>query len=125
MQAFVGSPIFSTSLHSHMHAQDWSAFAQTLVMRKLEATHTSLAAYMLTLLETWLGGAGLRSPFFDWGSFLVLFAVIATYLYVATGTVYGAAGLSRALKVALLAVVIAAAVPGYRFLIFLVTLYYT
>jgi hypothetical protein len=185
VQAFVGSPIFSTSLHSHMHAQDWSAFAQTLVMRKLEATHVSLAAYapvfdhavdvnarslvillvlpftllliplfatsrrpfvthlvfalhllaflllcscvllLLTLLETWLGGAGLGSSFFDWGSFLVLFAVIATYLYVATGTVYGATGLSRALKVALLAVVIAAAVPGYRFLIFMVTLYYT
>jgi hypothetical protein len=39
--------------------------------------------------------------------------------------VYGASGLVRALKVALLAVVIAAAVPGYRFLIFMVTLYYT
>jgi hypothetical protein len=185
VQAFVGSPIFSTSLYSHMHEQDWSVFARTLVMRKLEATHTSLAAYapvfdhavdvnarslvillvlpftvlliplfvtsrrpfvthlvfalhllaflllcscvllLITLLETWLGGAGLRSLLFDWGSFAVLVAVIAAYLYVATGKVYGAIGASRALKVALLAVVIAAAVPGYRFLIFLVTLYYT
>jgi hypothetical protein len=185
VQAFVGSPIFSTSLHSHMHEQDWSVFAQTLVTRKLETAHTSLAAYapifdhavdvnarslvillvlpftllliplfattrrpfvtnlvfalhllaflllcscillLLTLLETWLGGAGLRSLFFDWATFAVLVAVIATYLYMATGKVYGATGLSRALKVALLAVVIAAAVPGYRFLIFLVTLNYT
>jgi len=54
-----------------------------------------------------------------------LIAVIATYLYVATAVVYQAEGLVRALKVAVLAVVIAAAVPGYRFLIFLVTLYFT
>jgi hypothetical protein len=46
-------------------------------------------------------------------------------LYVATAVVYEAKGVVRALKVALLAVVIAAAVPGYRFLIFLVTLYFT
>ena len=185
VQAFAGSPIFSTSLHSHLHEQDWSAFARTLVARKLEATHTSLAAYapvfdhavdvnarslvillvlpftllliplfagsrrpfvthlvfalhllaflllcscallLLTLLETSLGGSGLRSTLIDWGAFSVLIAVIATYLYIATGVVYGATGVVRALKVALLAVVIAAAVPGYRFLIFLFTLYYT
>ncbi|MGH8237474.1 MAG: hypothetical protein ACREXP_10690 [Steroidobacteraceae bacterium] len=42
-----------------------------------------------------------------------------------TGVVYQATGLVRGLKVALLASVIAAAVPGYRFLVFLVTLYFT
>lgn len=185
VQAFAESPIFSTSLHSHMHDQDWSAFARTLVARKLEAAHTTLAAYtpvfehavdvnarslvillvlpftllliplfagsrrpfvthlvfslhllaflllcscvllLLTLLETSLGGPGLRSTLVDWGTFAILVAVIATYLYIATGVVYGATGLPRALKVALLAVVIAAAVPGYRFLILLVTLFST
>jgi hypothetical protein len=85
----------------------------------------SCVLLLLTLLEKWLGGSGLRSPLFDWGLFVVLVAVIATYLYIATGAVYGATGLVRALKVALLAVVIAAAVPGYRFLIFMVTLKYT
>lgn len=85
----------------------------------------SCALLLLTLLEKWLGGSGLRSPLFDWATFAVLVAVVATYLYIATGVVYGATGLVRALKVALLAVVIAAAVPGYRFLIFMVTLYYT
>jgi len=85
----------------------------------------SCALLLFTLLEKGLGGLGLRSTLVDWGSFVVLTGVIATYLYVATGAVYGASGLVRALKVALLAVVIAAAVPGYRFLIFMVTLYYT
>jgi hypothetical protein len=85
----------------------------------------SCVLLLLTLLEKWLGGSGLRSPLVDWGAFVVLTAVVATYLYIATGVVYGATGIVRALKVALLAVVIAAAVPGYRFLIFMVTLYYT
>lgn len=185
VQAFAESPIFSTSLHSHMHVQDWSAFARDVVAQKLAATHTPLAAYtpvfdhavdvnarslvillvlpftllliplfatshrpfvthlvfalhllaflllcscgllLLTLLEKLLGGEGLRSTLVDWATFAVLVAVIATYLYIATRVVYGATGVVRALKVALLAVVIAAAVPGYRFLIFLVTLYST
>jgi len=85
----------------------------------------SCVLLLFTALLTALGGAGLRSPFVDSGLFVVLIAVIATYLYVATGVVYEARGWVRALKVALLAVVIAAAVPGYRFLIFLVTLYFT
>lgn len=185
VQAFAASPIFSTSLHSHMYGQDWSVFARSLVARKLEASHMSLAAYtpvfehavdvnarslvillvlpftllliplfagsrrpfvthlvfslhllaflllcscvllLLTFLETSLGGLGLRSTPVDWGAFAILLAVIATYLYIATGVVYGATGVVRGLKVALLAVVIVAAVPGYRFLIFLVTLYST
>jgi hypothetical protein len=185
VQAFAESPIFSTSLHSHMHDQDWSAFARDVVAQKLAATHTTLTAYtpvfdhavdvnarslvillvlpftllliplfatshrpfvthlvfalhllaflllcscgllLLTLLEKLLGGEGLRSTLVDWATFAVLVAVIATYLYIATRVVYGATGVVRALKVALLAVVIAAAVPGYRFLIFLVTLYST
>jgi len=34
-----------TSLYSHMHAQDWSAFARELVAHKLQAAHTTLDAY--------------------------------------------------------------------------------
>lgn len=85
----------------------------------------SCVLLLFTALISALGGAGLRVPFVDWGLFVVLIVVIAAYLYVATAVVYEAKGLVRALKVALLAVVIAAAVPGYRFLIFLVTLYFT
>jgi Protein of unknown function (DUF3667) len=185
VQSFSGSPMFSTSLHSHMYDQDWSEFARTLVAHKLQAEHATLATYapvfdhavdvnakslvillvlpftllliplfagshrpfvthlvfalhllaflllcscvllLITTLVSTLGGAGLRSLLVDWGLFAVLIAVIATYLYVATAVVYAAEGWVRALKVAVLAVVIAAAVPGYRFLIFLVTLTFT
>ena len=185
VQSFSGSPVFSTSLHSHMYEQDWSAFARTLVSHKLQTAHTTLATYapvfdhavdvnakslvillvlpftmlivplfassrrpfvthlvfalhllaflllcscvllLITAAEAALGGPGLRSPLVDWGLFAVLIVVIATYLYLATAVVYEAHGVVRVLKVALLAVVIAAAVPGYRFLILLVTLYFT
>ena len=45
VQSFGGSPIFSTSLRSHMYEQDWSGFARSLVSQKLQAAHTTLAAY--------------------------------------------------------------------------------
>jgi hypothetical protein len=185
VQSFSGSPVFSTSLHSHMYEQDWSELARTLVSHKLQAEHATLAAYapvfdhavdvnakslvillvlpftllliplfagshrpfvthlvfalhllaflllcscvllLFTALVSTLGGSGLRTPWVDRGLFAVLIAVIATYLYLATAIVYEAKGWVRALKVAVLAVVIAAAVPGYRFLILLVTLYLT
>jgi len=185
VQSFSGSTVFSNSLHSHMYEQDWSELARTLAAHKVQAEHTTLAAYapvfdhavdvnakslvillvlpftllliplfaashrpfvthlvfalhllgflllcscvllLFTALLTALGGAGLRSPWVDWSLFAVLIVVIGTYLYVATGVVYDAKGWVRVLEVALLAVVIAAAVPGYRFLIFLVTLYFT
>jgi hypothetical protein len=185
VQSFGGSTMFSTSLHSHMHDQDWSELARGLVSQKLQAAHTTLAAYtpvfdqavdvnarslvillvlpfvvlliplfagsrrpfvthlvfalhllaflllcscvllLVTAAEAALGESGLRAPLVDWGLFLVLIVVIAAYLYIATAVVYEAKGLVRVLKVALLTVVIAAAVPGYRFLVFLVTLYFT
>jgi hypothetical protein len=68
--------------------------------------------------EKSLGSSGLRLLLVDWGTFAVLIAVIATYLR----RCLWRDGIGKA---ALLAVVIAAAAPGYRFLIFLVTLYYT
>jgi hypothetical protein len=37
--------IFSSPLSSHLQEQDWSSLAQVLVARRLEATHTTLAAY--------------------------------------------------------------------------------
>ena len=85
----------------------------------------SCVLLLFTVAEAALGGSGLSSPLVDWGLFLVLIVVVAAYLHIATGVVYEAKGLVRALKVALLTVVIAAAVPGYRFVVFLVTLYFT
>jgi hypothetical protein len=44
-QSLTKSNIFGSSLESHMHLQDWSALAQSLVARRLERTHTTLDAY--------------------------------------------------------------------------------
>jgi hypothetical protein len=50
-------------------------------------------------------------------------AACTAYLYFAPGAVYAAAGATRFLKAALLTVAVGAMVLGYRFLIFLITLY--
>lgn len=45
VQWVTGENVFSSSLDSHLHHQDWSQLAQSVLSRRLEATHTSLAAY--------------------------------------------------------------------------------
>jgi hypothetical protein len=45
VQSLTGETVFSSSLDSHLHHQDWSEFAHCLLARKLENTHTSLADY--------------------------------------------------------------------------------
>jgi hypothetical protein len=45
VQSFSGWPIFSTTLDAHLHGQDWSSLAQSLVDQKLRVTHTALSAY--------------------------------------------------------------------------------
>ncbi len=45
IQSMVRTNIFSPSLNSHLHRQDWSALAQTLVARRLAAKATSLEAF--------------------------------------------------------------------------------
>jgi hypothetical protein len=42
MQSLTGSNVLGASLDSHMHEQDWSALAQSLVGQRLESTHTTL-----------------------------------------------------------------------------------
>ena len=56
---------------------------------------------------------------------LTLLLACAIYLYVATGTVYGAHGVLRVLKVSTLTLAMATIVLGYRFALLLVTLYST
>jgi hypothetical protein len=48
-----------------------------------------------------------------------------TYLYIATGTVYGARGAMRVLQAAGLTLAVACIVLGYRFVLLLITLYST
>ena len=76
-------------------------------------------------LELALGGGGLASPFVD--GFLSLFnvAACAVYLYLAIGPAYRANGASRYVATAVLAVAVAVLFVGYRFVIFLITLYTT
>ncbi|MCL6740604.1 DUF3667 domain-containing protein [Sphingomonas sp. RB56-2] len=77
----------------------------------------------LTELDLILGGKGLASSRVDLVLSLFNLGACATYLYMAIGTAYGARGVSRIVKAAALACVVAAIVIGYRFLIFLITLW--
>lgn len=45
MQAMTGVNVLSSPLSSHLHSQDWSAFAQSLVGSRLVERHLTLAAY--------------------------------------------------------------------------------
>lgn len=45
IQSLTNINIFGASLDSHLHQQDWSPLAQTLLDRRLESTHNNLALY--------------------------------------------------------------------------------
>jgi hypothetical protein len=45
VQSLTHTRVLSSSLDSHLHAQDWSALARELVARRLAATHTTLESY--------------------------------------------------------------------------------
>ena len=45
IQSLTGMNIFGSTLDSHLHHQDWSELAQSLVARHLERTHTTLELY--------------------------------------------------------------------------------
>lgn len=71
------------------------------------------------------GGEGLASPAIDIGLSLIAFAACAVYLFLMLGAVHDARPAVRAAAAFALAAIVAALVPGYRFAIFLVTLYTT
>jgi len=75
--------------------------------------------------DTWLGGAGLDSPDFDHTVSVILLLACAAYLHKAIGTVYGARGPNRVLKVMILTVALAGIVLAYRFVLLPITLYTT
>jgi hypothetical protein len=72
-----------------------------------------------------LGYGGLEAPVVDNVLSVANLAACALYLYLAIGPVYGAAGAMRSLQVVVLVVAVAAIVLGYRFVLFLITLYAT
>lgn len=177
--------VFSSSLDSHLHHQDWSDLAQALVARRLAASHLTVEQYQLIFdravvlnakslillmtvpftlllpltfvrerrplmthvvfslhlytflllvfciallaakLGALLGFGGLDTPRVDNVLSIANLAACMVYIYVAIGPVYGAAGASRVAKAAVLALAVGAIVLGYRFALFLITLYLT
>jgi hypothetical protein len=185
VQWLTSENVFSSSLDSHLHHQDWSDLAQSLLARRLEATHMSLEQYepvfdrsvvlnakslillmtipfasilplaffrerrpfmthvafslhlytfllllfcvalLLARVSELLGFGGLDVPRVDHVLTIANLAACVVYIYLATGPVYGASGKFRVAKAFLLALVVAAIVLGYRFVLFLITLYGT
>jgi hypothetical protein len=84
-----------------------------------------LYSFSLLLAEAQLlaGGDGLASPRVDLALTLFNLAACGAWLYVAIRPVYGSRGPARIAKAAGLAFAVAAIVLGYRFAIFLITLY--
>jgi hypothetical protein len=183
VQSVIHLDVFSSTLDSHLHHQDWSGVARTLVEARLAEQDRSLASFapafdqaavlnaksliilmaliFLPLLPVFFhragrtigahfvfalhlyafililmcvslllaegqllaGGQGLASPTVDLVLSLFNLAAVATYLYFAVGEYYGVRGVGRIAKAATLAIAVGAIVLGYRFLIFLVTLY--
>jgi hypothetical protein len=76
-------------------------------------------------VDRWLGGAGFASEGLDDLLSITLLLACAVYLYISTGRVYGATSASRVVKVAILTAAAAAIVLGYRFVLFVITLYTT
>ena len=74
-------------------------------------------------IERRLGGQGLQSHVVDLALAIISIAVCAFYIHVALGPVYGTKGPWRVAKATLLAAAVGALFVGYRFAIFLITLY--
>ena len=74
-------------------------------------------------VDTALGGGGLASARIDNVLTALILAAATVYLHLASGPVYGVRGWSRFARALLLAIAVGAIVVGYRFAIFLVTLY--
>jgi len=81
------------------------------------------AALGVVAVDRWLGGAGLESAWMDTSLTVVNLLACVAYLFVATGRVYGGGVAARLVKTLLLSVAVGAIVLGYRFAVFVITLY--
>jgi hypothetical protein len=82
-------------------------------------------AAMIEAANRWAGASGIGSDGLDHFISIVLLLVSAVYLYFAVGAVYGTRGVARFFATLVLTVFVGAIVLGYRFALFLVTLYGT
>ena len=81
------------------------------------------AALGVVAIDRWLGGAGLDAAWMDNTLTAVNLLACAAYLFVASGRVYGGGTGARLIKAALLSACVGAIVLGYRFVVFVITLY--
>ncbi|MGZ5155759.1 MAG: DUF3667 domain-containing protein [Caldimonas sp.] len=185
IQSLTGINVLGASLDSHLHHQDWQVLAQTLLERRLQATHTTLALYaplfdrgvvlhakslvilmvlpfagllalvfvgrgrrfmehlafslhlyaflmllfscavLVAKVDMWFGGAGLASNRVDNAVSGFNLAACGAYVYLALGPAYGSTGPARWIQALALTVAAPVVVLGYRFAIFLITLYST
>ncbi|HEX6704402.1 MAG TPA: DUF3667 domain-containing protein [Albitalea sp.] len=185
LQSLTGIHIFSSPLQSHLHHQDWSELARSLLDARLRVTHDRLEHYaplfdravvlnaktlivlmtipfaaMLPLmflrerrpfmlhvvfslhlytfllllfcvalvvatLSAWPGSGGLDSPVVDDVLTVMNLVVCGLYLHAAIGRVHGSRGAARVLQAVVSTLAVGVIVVGYRFVLFLITLYGT
>jgi len=81
------------------------------------------AALLAARLSAFAGAGGLDSPRVDTLLSVVNLVACALYVHAAIGPVYGARGALRVLQAIVLTLAVGAIVLGYRFALFLITLY--
>lgn len=84
---------------------------------------TFCVALIVGEIDVWRGGLGLVAQGIDHTLSVVLLLVCGVYLYIAAGRVYGAHGISGALKAGVMAVAVACILLGYRFVLLPITLW--
>jgi len=82
-------------------------------------------ALAVAAVDVLFGGAGLHSARMDNILTAINLAACLAYVHIAIGRVYAATGVARLFKALALTVAVGCIVLGYRFLIFLITLYST
>ena len=183
LQSLTGEIVLSSPLDSHLHHQDWSDLAQSLLAERLDARHLSIETYapifdsavalnaksliglmaipftlllpivfwharrpfmthvafalhlytfllllfsvamLVARLSAWVGFGGLESAAVDDALSIANLAACSGYIYCAIGPVYAAAGKLRVVQALILSLAVAAIFLGYRFALFVITLY--
>jgi len=77
------------------------------------------------LIDQWLGGGGLGSAHVDKVVTGVILVACAVYAYLGAARVYPGHAALRVAQAIVVAVIVGAVILGYRFVIFLITLYTT
>jgi hypothetical protein len=82
-------------------------------------------ALAVAAIDVYLGGLGLSSPVVDNVLSIINLAACGGYAFVAAAPVFGSRGIARLVRAAGMALTAGLIVLGYRFAIFLITLYVT